>query len=186
MILPFVNGPVNEPYEINPVSITKNSQDTLRPSIEEWNFTYSIFDGEDFDVWALVTDNDSGVHNVSLIVRDSHSSETKHLMSFNGTYYTALISGLALNETYELEIEAFDIAGNHATSYKRTVDLTIRTITEVDPWFTMPYVVTSSIGLLCIVLVLAFIVDRRKSSISPGKENESTEIEELETEEEIM
>lgn len=137
------------------------SQDTVRPEISSWNFTKEARRGEDFEVWADVTDTGSGVKNVSLVVEETASIKTVHSLSFNSSLYTAQIQALQANRTYELFIRAFDNANNSATSYRRSIDLMIATTTRIDPNVTFVPVVVSSSVVGVLVIVLAYFYDRK-------------------------
>lgn len=137
--------------------------DTLRPTIEEWNISESAHDGEVFDVWARVID-ESGVRNVSLIISRSYYPDTSIPMTDNGTYFVASVLALTVNYTYSLQIQAFDMVNNSATSYRRTVDLTLLYANPFDESVTMPIVVGSALSLIAVVIGIAYIVHQRKKT----------------------
>lgn len=139
------------------------TQDTVRPEISSWNFSLEAKRGEDFEAWAEVSDRDSGVRNVSLVVNPSSADRIKHPLGFNGSLYISEIPALQMNRTYNLFIQAFDKANNSATSYSRSIDLRILTTTQVDPHITFLPVVLSSSVVAVIVILLACFYDRRMS-----------------------
>ncbi|NOR38109.1 MAG: hypothetical protein GQ580_00805 [Candidatus Thorarchaeota archaeon] len=138
-------------------------QDTLRPTIEVWNISRSAYEGEPFTAWADVRDLASGVRNVSLIVQDSALNRTEYELLHNGSYYVASINRLQFNRSHELWISAFDMANNSATTYHLTVNLIESTYTPVDPWVTMPTVVSSSLALMAMVICLAAVYNKRRA-----------------------
>jgi hypothetical protein len=137
--------------------------DTLRPEIHAWGFEGPVTQGLPFVAWANVTDLESGVRNVSLIVGPVLGIETLHELISNGTHYASTISGLATGTLYSFRILAFDMANNSATSYTRTVDMRPITTTTIDPAVTAPIVVSSSLALMGIVIIVSFVYDRRSS-----------------------
>ena len=138
-------------------------QDTLRPTIEAWNISRSAYEGESFTAWADVIDPVSGVRNVSLIIQDSAMNRTEYELLDNGSYYVASIGRLQFNRSHELWISAYDMANNSATTYHLTVNLIESTYTPVDPWVTMPTVVSSSLALMAMVICLAVVYDKRRA-----------------------
>ena len=142
-------------------------QDTLRPEIEVWNISRSAYEGEPFTAWADVNDPASGVRNVSLIIQDSAMNRTEHELLHNGSYYVASIDRLQFNRSHELWISAFDMANNSATTYHLTVNLIESTYTPIDPWVTMPTVVSSSLALMAMVICLAVVYDKRRARDEP-------------------
>ncbi len=138
-------------------------QDTLRPSIDVWNISRSAYDGEPFTAWADVWDQNSGVRNVSLIIQDTALNRTEYELLDNGSYYVASIGRLQSNRSHELWIYAFDMANNLATTYKLTVNLIESTYTPIDPWVTMPTVVSSSLALMAMVICVAVVYDKRRA-----------------------
>ncbi len=148
-------------------------QDTLRPTIEVWNISRSAYEGEPFTVWADVRDLDSGVRNVSLTILDSAINRTEYELLDNGSYYVVSIGRLQFNRSHELWISAFDMANNSATTYHLTINLIESTYTPVDPWVTMPTVVSSSLALMAMVICLAAVYDKRRAWDEQFKPTES-------------
>ncbi len=148
-------------------------QDTLRPSIEVWNISRSAYEGESFTAWADVRDLVSGVRNVSLKIQDSALNRTEYELLHNGSYYVASIGRLQSNRSHDLWISAFDMANNSATTYRLTVNLIESTYTPVDPWVTMPTVVSSSLALMAMVICLAVVYDKRRAWDEPLESTES-------------
>jgi hypothetical protein len=137
------------------------SQDTAGPTIEDWNVTDPAYRGQEFDVWAVVFDDDSGVQNVSLQVRNSVATTNWYIMSYNGTHYTESIPALPVNETYTLRLYAFDLANNSRNSYVKNIDLRI-TGPLYDPNITLPFVVSGSLGMFLLVVIVAYFYDKRQ------------------------
>ena len=148
-------------------------QDTLRPTIEVWNISRSAYEGEPFTAWADVRDPASGVRNVSLTIQDSAMNRTEYELFHNGSYYVASIGRLQFNRSHELWISAFDMANNSATTYHLTVNLIESTYTPIDPWVTMPTVVSSSLALMAMVVYLAVVYDKRRVWDEPLEPAES-------------
>ncbi len=137
------------------------AEDTLRPEISAWGYTGNAAGGEPFQVWANVSDYESGVRNVSLVVRSDVGNTSVFPLDYNGSLYVATIPPLAADHTYTLNIRAFDMANNSAVSYSYTVDRRPRTTQIVDPNKTAPVVIASSIVLMALVIISACIYDRR-------------------------
>ncbi len=137
--------------------------DTLRPEIHAWGFEGPVTQGLPFVAWANVTDLESGVRNVSLIVAPVLGTVTLQELFSNGTHYMSTIPGLATGTLYSFSILTFDMANNSATSYTRTVDMRPVTTTTVDPLVTAPFVVSSSLVLMGLVIILSIVYDRRSS-----------------------
>jgi len=148
-------------------------QDTLRPTIEVWDISRSAYEGEPFKAWADVRDPGSGVRNVSLIIRDSVLNRTEYEMLHNGIHYAASIDRLQANRSHELWLLAFDMANNSATTYHMTVNLIESTYTPIDPWVTMPTVVSSSLALMAMVICVAAVYDKRRAWNEPFEPTES-------------
>ncbi len=138
-------------------------QDTLRPTIEVWNISRSAYEGAPFTAWADVRDPVSGVRNVSLTIQDSAMNRTEYELLHNGSYYVASIDRLQSNRSHELWILAYDMANNSATTYHLTVNLIESTYTPIDPWATMPTVVSSSLALTAMVICVAVVYDKRRA-----------------------
>ncbi len=135
--------------------------DTLRPEIHAWGFEGPVTQGLPFVAWANVTDLESGVRNVSLIVDPVLGIETLQELFNNGTHYIGTIPGLTTGTLYSFSILAFDMANNSASSYTRTVDMRPISTTTVDPSVTTPIVVGSSLALMGIVIIVSIAYDRR-------------------------
>ncbi len=159
------------------------SQDTVRPEIYGWGIDGSVNTVDSFTVWANVTDRDSGILNVSTVVRiDSNVLlTTKTLMSFNGTFYTQSFSALEVNHTYSIWIEAYDTEINRAQSYNRLFDLHVYPNTGIDPSVTLPYVVSGSLVTLLVAVLLAREYHKRnpRAMTIPDDEFEGTQGSEL-------
>ncbi|MFW9850053.1 MAG: hypothetical protein ACFFF4_13025 [Candidatus Thorarchaeota archaeon] len=154
-----------------------SAQDTIRPEIYGWGILGHIGESPTFTVWANVTDNDSGVENVTVNIRQDGGSPVVTLMSFNTTFYTLTLPHVELNHTYTVWIESYDVAGNVATSYSRNFDLRIDTVTNLDPIVTLPYVV--SVSILTLVVVLWLSNEYNKRNPRPETSDEQEEMEEL-------
>ncbi|TFG13881.1 hypothetical protein EU537_05320 [Candidatus Thorarchaeota archaeon] len=138
------------------------AQDTLRPSIDAWGIEGPIRSGEQFTVWAIVSDADSGVLNVSAEILQDGSPYSNPLLEFNGTHFSSAIPGLELNHTYEISIVAFDNAENRAESYTREFDLVITTNTTINPEVTLPIVVGSSMIVLVALAIFSYRIKEKK------------------------
>ncbi len=138
------------------------AQDTLRPTIEYWNISVSVYQGLDFEVSAYIWDSESGVENATLHIRNSTSFEWIYEMIFNGSHYVTAVPALQPGDVYRLQILAFDKAGNSATSYVRTIDLS-QTTTSIPEWATFPIVVSSSLTFMLVIIIIAWIIKKRQS-----------------------
>jgi hypothetical protein len=156
---------------------TLAQEDTLRPEVSEWGLTGYHDQGGPFTAWANVSDNDSGVKNVTLVI---DPFQDYHPMTFNGSFYEVFVEPLQLNYTYSVWIVAFDNASNRAITFARTIDLTIGNFTPIDQNVTMPVVVGSSLALMAVAISLAYVYDKRQktnivSSVSEDDARVSTE-----------
>ncbi len=145
------------------------ADDTLRPEIAAWGFdSAAASSGMPFIAWANVSDYESGVRNVTLVVWPGWENTTLFPLAFNGTLYTDIIPSLEADRVYTLKISAFDMANNSAESYSRTVDRRSSATTPIDPNKTAPVVITSSIIMMVAVSIVACIYDRRHGiGVSP-------------------
>jgi hypothetical protein len=146
------------------------AQDVLRPEIYGWGIDGALSDGAAFTVWANVTDEDSGINNVTANVRQDDGSPVVTLLSHNSTFFTAILSGVELNHTYAIWVESYDIAGNVAVSYTRNFDLRIVSNPELDPIVTLPYVVSISLLALGIAIGLSYIYNQRNPRLDPSED----------------
>ena len=145
------------------------AQDTVRPEIANWSIDGAVSSIASFVVWANVSDSDSGILNVSAVIRRTTnvSLTTWHLMSFNGTFYTATIAPLKANNTYSIWVESYDVALNLAQSYTRTFEVYVSATSRVDPNVTFPIVVGGSVVAFFVALVLSYIYDKRNPRMAP-------------------
>jgi len=151
----------------NPTSNYFLTQDTSRPDIYRWGIDGEVNLVDTFVVWANVSDTDSGILNVSTVIRlDANSSLTyRTLMSFNGSYYTQSFSPLEVNHTYSIWIDVYDNAFNRAQSYNRLFDLHVFPNTRVDPSVTLPYVLTGSLATFLVAFLLAREYQKRNPRV---------------------
>ncbi|MHA1481330.1 MAG: hypothetical protein ACTSQZ_07915 [Candidatus Thorarchaeota archaeon] len=138
------------------------AQDTLRPDIYEWGIDGIVGGENSFTVWANISDNDSGVLNVSMLIKMDYNAPTETLMLSNGTFFVVEVFPLILNHTYRIWIESYDIALNRAQGYARNFDLTIDPNPPIDPNLSFPFVVPSSLALFATVVLIGYVINRRK------------------------
>jgi hypothetical protein len=153
-------------------------QDTVRPEITAWGIEGRASQGEAFIVWANVTDYQSGLRNVSLVVNADNGTLTRtyiYQMESNGTQHLVQHPGLAVNHTYLLRVLAFDMANNSAISYGRTISRYPGGGTTIDPNATMPVVVASSLGFFVLVSVLAYLYDKRRQKVQQNAGSSESE-----------
>jgi hypothetical protein len=86
--------------------------DATPPTFVVWGIDGNPERGNGFYVWANVTDDDSGVRNVTAHVTDDMIYNITILMTFNGTYYTALVPVAPAEGYYTLVLRAFDMDNN--------------------------------------------------------------------------
>lgn len=139
--------------------------DEIRPNIYAWGIAGDPELGDGFDVWANVTDDESGVRNVTIQVSGPNMI-LNNLMTFNGSFYTASVPAFPNDGTFNTYIRAYDMANNTRTSSNLQIVVDLDQVPIVDPSVTMPIVVVSSIGLIGIVVATALVYDKRKS---PGE-----------------
>jgi hypothetical protein len=132
--------------------------DTNAPTIHNWSHSEITAD-EYFLIWANVSDDDSGIHNVTAVanVISGEANDSVFLLEFNGSLYITDEAILAFNNTYHLWIESYDNAMNHRIGWRRTIDLIPIDPEDItkDPYLTMPYVVGSTIAVLSIIILVS-------------------------------
>ena len=96
-----------------------------------------------------------------MVIIPEHGNVTRQPLYSNGSLYIETCPALAVNNTYDLYIEAYDTAFNIAYSYRRTVNLYF-TPTPIDPWITMPIVITSSFTIMVSVILFAVVYDSKQ------------------------
>jgi hypothetical protein len=145
------------------------SQDVTRPDIFGWGIEGEPELGNGFDVWANVTDDtimnddDPGLRNVTVQVIGPNMS-LDGLLTHNGTFYTGSVPAFPNDGEFWVRIRAYDLANNTRTSGFVIIEYLSDPIPTIDPAVTMPIVVGSSLGLMVIVVGLAWVYDKRKSA----------------------
>jgi hypothetical protein len=88
------------------------------------------------------------------------------LLEFNGSLFVTEEAILTFNNSYRLWVESYDNEMNRRTSYDRTIDLIPADPEDItkDPNLTMPYVIGSTVGLLAVIILVAFYYSRRIES----------------------
>lgn len=135
--------------------------DTRPPNVYGWGFEGQPELGQGFGVWANVTDDETGVRNVTVEVFGPNMT-LNSLMSFNGTYYTGSVPAFPNDGTFDVRIRAYDLANNTRTSAFRDIVYESNPPQTIPEGATLPIVVGSSIGLMAVVIVVALVYDRRK------------------------
>ena len=141
---------------------TLSQTDDIRPTVYAWGIIGEPELGEAYDVWANVTDDDSGVRNVTIHVTGPNMT-LHNLMTYNGSFYNAPIPAFPNSGTFTLYIRAYDMANNTRTSTDLQIVYDSDPVPPVDPNVTMPIVVGSSIGLMVAVFGLAMLYDRKRN-----------------------
>ena len=139
--------------------------DEIRPTVYDWGIIGEPELGDSFLVWANVTDDNSGVRNVTVHVNGPNVT-VHNLMTYNGSFYNAPVHPFPNSGTFNIYIRAYDMANNTRTSYDVNIIFEANPVQVIDPSVTMPIVVGSSLGLMAIVFGLAMFYDRRKG---PGE-----------------
>ncbi len=132
-----------------------------QPDIWEWGIDGEPELGTGFDVWANVTDDGSGLRNVTVQVNGPNMT-INNLMTFNGTFHTGSVPAFPNDGTFYVYIRAYDMANVTRTSNSIIIVYESNPVVTIDPSLTMPYVVGSSLGLIVLVTVLAMVYDRKK------------------------
>jgi hypothetical protein len=137
----------------------------MAPTIHNWSHSEVIAD-EYFQIWANVSDNDSGVFNVTAVadVLSGDANDTVFLLEYNGSLFITNEAILKFNNTYRLVVESYDNEMNHRISYGRTIDLLPTDPTDVtkDPNLTMPFVISSSAALFLVIILVSFRISKTK------------------------
>ena len=137
----------------------------MAPTIHNWSHS-EIFADEYFEIWANVTDDDSGILNVTANadVTSGNGTDSVFLLEYNGTLYVTDEAILAFNNIYRLWVESYDNAMNQRISYGRTIDLTPTDPANItkDPNLTMPYVIGSTLALFVVIIVFSFRYSKTK------------------------
>ena len=135
--------------------------DVISPNVYHWGVVGEPELGDGFDVWANVTDDDSGVRNVTVQVSGPNMT-LNNLMTFNGTFYTTAVPAFPNSGTFNVYIRAYDMANNTRTSTILPIVYDSDPVPVVDPTVTLPIVVGSSIVLIVVVVGLAMFYDRKR------------------------
>jgi hypothetical protein len=141
---------------------TLSQGDEIRPNIYAWGVKGTPELGLGFDVWANVTDDDSGLRNVTVQVSGPNMN-LNSLMTFNGTYYNSSVPAFPNDGLFDVNIRAYDLANNSRISYYLHFQYEENPVIPIDPTISMPFVVGGSFGLIVLVIVFAIVYDRKKS-----------------------
>lgn len=136
--------------------------DEIRPTVYDWGIIGEPELGDSFLVWANVTDDNSGVRNVTVHVNGPNVT-VHNLMTYNGSFYNAPVHPFPNSGTFNIYIRAYDMANNTRTSTDLQIVYDSDPVPPVDPNVTMPIVVGSSIGLMVAVFGLAMLYDRKRN-----------------------
>ena len=156
-------------FELGSMSSISSSlilqEDTMAPTIHNWSYSEIVAD-EYFIIWANVSDDDSGILNVTAIadVTSGEANDSVFLLEFNGSLFITDEAILNFNNTYRLWVESYDNEMNHRISYGRTIDLHPTDPTDItkDPNLTMPYVIGSTLALLALIVLISFYYSKTK------------------------
>jgi hypothetical protein len=143
------------------IVISVSAQDTIRPEIYSWGIDGNIGESPTFTVWANVTDNASGIQNVTANIRQDGGEREVSLMTFNSTFYAVTLPHVELNHTYLVWVESYDNEGNLAVSFSRNFDLMIYTDITIDSSVTFPYVISASLITLVMAIGLSYEYNKR-------------------------
>ncbi len=141
---------------------TLSQGDEIRPNIYEWGVEGVPELGLGFDVWANVSDDDSGLRNVTVQVSGPNMT-LNSLMTFNGTYYNGSVPAFPNDGLFDVNIRAYDLANNSRISYNLLFQYEENPVIPIDPTLSMPFVVGGSIGLIAVVIGIAMVYDRKKN-----------------------
>ena len=148
-------------------SMSLLQDDSMAPTIHNWSYSEIVAD-EYFLIWANVTDDESGVKNVTATadVISGEANGSVFLLEFNGSLYVTDEAILAFNNTYRLWVASYDNAMNYRISFGRTIDLHPIDPEDVtkDPYLTMPYVVGSTIALLAAIILITVYYTKSKKT----------------------
>jgi hypothetical protein len=136
-----------------------------QPDVWAWGIEGDPLMGLGFDVWANVTDEDADLKNVSVQVNGPNMT-LNSLMTFNGTLYTGAVPAFPNDGLFDVYILAYDTTNRSRTSSNVQYDFESDPVIPIDPNLTMPVVVISSIGLVAVVIGLAFVYDKKQT---PGE-----------------
>jgi hypothetical protein len=162
VVMALLISPVNANYIL--------SQDTTAPTVHAWGIEGDPEDGLGFDVWAnvsdddILNDDDPALRNVTVQVTGPNMT-LNGLMTFNGTFYTGSVPAFPNDGTFSVRIRAFDLANNTRNSAYRHIEFEGEPVVPIDPNLSMPFVVSSSIGLIIVVLILARNYDKRRNPV---------------------
>jgi len=127
-----------------------STQDDTAPVISEWKATPEITTAG-FDVWVEVTDDLSGIENVTVYVQDEGGEITLYPCSENAAMWNASIPSFATTSNLEIWVVAWDWGMNSAESSHETTppDYTLLT-----------YIVIIS-GIAVIVIIVIIVIRKR-------------------------
>ncbi len=141
---------------------TLSQGNKIRPNIYAWGVEGDPELGLGFDVWANVTDDDSGLRNVTVQISGPNMT-LNSLMTFNGTYYNGSVPAFPNDGLFDVNIRAYDLANNSRISYNLLFQYEENPVIPIDPTLSMPFVVGGSIGLIAVVIGIAVVYDRKKN-----------------------
>jgi hypothetical protein len=154
---------IDSGVEFSSLSILQD--DSMAPTIHNWSYSEVVAD-EYFLIWANVTDDVSGVKNVTATadVISGEANGSEFLLEFNGSLYITHEAILTFDNTYRLWVASYDNALNYRISYGRIIDLIPTNPEDItkDPNLTMPYVVGSTIALLAVILLVSIYYTKTK------------------------
>jgi hypothetical protein len=143
---------------------TKNmlysQHDTTSPVIQDWGVDELPIDQSGFGVWAIVTDDFSGVQNVSIVLEMNDEVYEHYDCTRDGTNWSASIPAFEIVEDTNLDVYAIasDWGMNGALLLLFSQELAIAA-----PLPEIPWALITGIGAGAVAITAALFLFRRKS-----------------------
>ena len=137
------------------------ASDVYPPVISDWGVSPEfLLNG--FDVWVQVSDNHSGIQNVTVYVKVRDGSFIKFPCTQNGNFWNASVPQYWASKAYEVWIVVFDWKGNYVTTNLFPIDngttdhpVTLPSSTTATagglPYFYISLV--AGISVMCIIII---------------------------------
>ncbi|MHA2040977.1 MAG: hypothetical protein ACW975_03860, partial [Candidatus Thorarchaeota archaeon] len=137
-----------------------SQHDTTSPVIQDWGVDELPIDPSGFDVWATVTDDFSGVQNVSIVLEMNDEIFEEYDCTRDGTNWSASIPAFEIIEDTNLDVyaEASDWGMNGAQLLLFSQEFTV-SVPEPD----FPVAIVVGVSAMAIVVAAGLLIFRRRT-----------------------
>jgi hypothetical protein len=137
-----------------------SQHDTTSPTIQDWGVDELPIDPSGFDVWATVTDDFSGVQNVSIVLEMNDEIFEEYDCTRDGTNWSASIPAFEIIEDTNLDVyaEASDWGMNGAQLLLFSQEFTV-SVPEPD----FPVAIVVGVSAMAIVVAAGLLIFRRRT-----------------------